>query len=783
MPAGKTWTLDLNGKTLSGSVSTYFTVNGTLIVMDSATGGTIRGNNNGTTSMFDVKAGGVLTLQSGTLTGAKANNGGAINVAGTFNMTGGTITGNTAASMGGAIFSTGTVNISGGEISNNTATADEGGAIDNRGTLNITGGTISGNTAANNDGGAIASRGTLTISGGTITGNSAKVGGAIVNRSTLTISGGTISGNTASAPANGNGIYNRAGTLSISGNAVIDGLQIGNATSATIGSLSKGASVTTGDNTTAGKLTKTDDTVVQDGLVFTASANVLSIKVVPAAGGTVTTSAASAIAGTTITVTPTPDKGYELVDIYLDGSPLTGTTFEVSANHTITAVFAEVVYTVTPGEQTNGTFTVSASTANYGDTITVTTNPASGFEVNAVTYTKAGTTTPVNAEKTAENTYTFTMPDANVTVNVAFGQPMYAITETAATNGSYTISGDTNGEATEGTTITITPTANDDYEVDTVIVTGASGNVTVTDNKFTMPAEAVTVTVTFKLEELNTVTAASFTNGETLTLAKNSTVGNGITLAAGTYTLDLNGYTLKGDKAPYFTVGSGVTLIIKDSGSTGQVKGLASATASMFKVTAGGVLTLQSGTLTGNTSTGSGGAINVMAGTFNMTGGTISGNNTGDDGAAIISTGTVKISGGEISNNTAAGKEGGAIRNSASGTLEITGGTITGNSANIGGAIVNRSTLIISGGTITGNTATLLGKAIYNRGGTLSISGGAKIDGLEIGKATSVTIGSLTSDDASITLGADTSVNIAIDETVNVTGTAGKKGAVYSYNG
>lgn len=76
-------------------------------------------------------------------------------------------------------------------------------------------------------------------------------------------------------------------------------------------------------------------------------------------------------------------------------------------------------YTVSKGAETNGTFSVSATSATAGSTVTVTTSPATGYEVDKVTYTANGSTQNASG---SNNTYTFTMPAANVTVNVAFKQ-------------------------------------------------------------------------------------------------------------------------------------------------------------------------------------------------------------------------------------------------------------------------------------------------------------------------------------------------------------------------
>lgn len=75
-------------------------------------------------------------------------------------------------------------------------------------------------------------------------------------------------------------------------------------------------------------------------------------------------------------------------------------------------------YTVSKGTETNGTFSVSPTSAAEGDTVTVTTSPSNGYEVDTVTYTYGTTTADATASET--NKYTFTMPAANVTVNVSF---------------------------------------------------------------------------------------------------------------------------------------------------------------------------------------------------------------------------------------------------------------------------------------------------------------------------------------------------------------------------
>lgn len=77
-------------------------------------------------------------------------------------------------------------------------------------------------------------------------------------------------------------------------------------------------------------------------------------------------------------------------------------------------------YNITKGNEVSsqGTFSVDKTTAAENDAVTVTTSPASGYEVDKVTYTPEGgsaITVPGS-----NNTYKFNMPASNVTVNVTF---------------------------------------------------------------------------------------------------------------------------------------------------------------------------------------------------------------------------------------------------------------------------------------------------------------------------------------------------------------------------
>ena len=140
---------------------------------------------------------------------------------------------------------------------------------------------------------------------------------------------------------------------------------------------------------------------------------------------------------------------------------------------------------------------------------------------------------------------------------------------------------------------------------------------------------------------------------------------------------------------------------------------------------AGSTLNLWNGEISGNTGSG----VYNKESTFNMYGGSITGNITGADGGGVLNTegGTFNMYGGSISNNSADNNDGGGVKNS-SGRFNMYGGNISGNTAyRFGGGVYNGSIFNMSGGTISGNTARLRGGGV-NNGKTFTMSGGTISD-------------------------------------------------------
>ena len=234
---------------------------------------------------------------------------------------------------------------------------------------------------------------------------------------------------------------------------------------------------------------------------------------------------AVATANATVTISTSPATGYELktltvkkadnAEVSVTKNGNNGSFTMPEENVTVSAEFQKINYTISlDPNMSNGTVTASKggqpvsaeNPANYQDEITLTAVPDTGFTLKSLSYKPGeGEAVSVTGEG---NTRTFTMPASNVTVSATFeGLPFNITTVLDPTIGgtvSVTGNGVTTNDGTKakaGTEVTLTVTPNTGFDLvsGSVTVTKASGEtVNVTDNKFTMPTEAVTVTATFE---------------------------------------------------------------------------------------------------------------------------------------------------------------------------------------------------------------------------------------------------------------------------------------------
>lgn len=171
-------------------------------------------------------------------------------------------------------------------------------------------------------------------------------------------------------------------------------------------------------------------------------------------------------------------------------------------------------HTISYGSVTNGSFTTAPTSASSGDTVTVVATPSTGYQVSSVTYTPSGGSA-ADCTHGSGNTYTFTMPDKNVTVNATFSVASYAVTADT-THCSVNLTGSSPYAYGSTVSFTVTPSS-ETYALQTLTVKQGTTNVQYTDNldgtyTFTMPAGAV---------EINAVCAN--TSGTTTVYFKSAT--------------------------------------------------------------------------------------------------------------------------------------------------------------------------------------------------------------------------------------------------------------------
>lgn len=248
-----------------------------------------------------------------------------------------------------------------------------------------------------------------------------------------------------------------------------------------------------------------------------------------------------ATANATVTINTTPATGYELktltvtkagsgtVEVTKDGN--NGSFTMPEENVTVSAEFRMIDYTIDKKPMTNGSVTVKnasdeeISTAHYGDTVTLVAAPDDGFALKNKLQYKQQSNGNMNEPDNASNSWTFTMPASDITVYATFeGAPYNLTISDEITGGTVTASGggltDNGSKAKAGSEVTLTVTPATGFELvsGSVTVTKASGGaVTVTDNKFTMPAEAVTVSATFVGKDTSLTLSTAGNSGSTCT--------------------------------------------------------------------------------------------------------------------------------------------------------------------------------------------------------------------------------------------------------------------------
>ncbi len=151
---------------------------------------------------------------------------------------------------------------------------------------------------------------------------------------------------------------------------------------------------------------------------------IYTINIVESENGTVASSKATAQVDETVKLTITPDLGYTVDEISIlrnDGTAVFNaqdSSFVMPADSVkITTTFKKIDYTITLVENENGTVTVTAATAQVGDTVKLTITPNSDFVLDKLVITQGETQIDFNAKDS-----TFIMPAGDVTISATFKQ-------------------------------------------------------------------------------------------------------------------------------------------------------------------------------------------------------------------------------------------------------------------------------------------------------------------------------------------------------------------------
>ena len=240
----------------------------------------------------------------------------------------------------------------------------------------------------------------------------------------------------------------------------------------------------------------------------TGSTTLHSVIVGTTTNGTMTANLSTAAKGSVITLTATPDEGYQLSSVTVTsggnslgviGSGNTRTFTMPDGAVNVSAQFVKTQYNVTVSSATGGTASADPTSCGIGTTVTVTATANTGYTLTGIKVYGNGN----RLVASGSSGMTFSMPAENVTVVPSFSKnPRNIATPTASISGA-TVTVSPASSAVPGSTVTLTMECADDrFEVKSVVVKAGENSITVSGKgntrTFTMPEADVTeITVTY----------------------------------------------------------------------------------------------------------------------------------------------------------------------------------------------------------------------------------------------------------------------------------------------
>ncbi|MDY3658969.1 MAG: hypothetical protein SO085_01935, partial [Eubacteriales bacterium] len=129
--------------------------------------------------------------------------------------------------------------------------------------------------------------------------------------------------------------------------------------------------------------------------------------------------------GDIITVSVTPDEGYRVSAIKVNGVAISGNSFVVREDSVVTVELTAIDYSITVNPSVNGSIVPDKTTAvHVGDLITLTVNPDATYKLENLIIKNGDS---LVAGQINGNTVTFKMPAGNVTISATFAQDGYKI--------------------------------------------------------------------------------------------------------------------------------------------------------------------------------------------------------------------------------------------------------------------------------------------------------------------------------------------------------------------
>ncbi|WP_298767438.1 choice-of-anchor Q domain-containing protein [uncultured Polaribacter sp.] len=204
--------------------------------------------------------------------------------------------------------------------------------------------------------------------------------------------------------------------------------------------------------------------------------------------------------GTVVTLTATPDAGYQFdgfrddisgANLLLNSGNRLSTTITLNADKSVTALFSRIQRTLTI-ISTNGTVTTNPSPVNGtyddGTVVTLTATPDAGYQFDGFRDDISGANLALNRGNPLSTTITL---NTDKSITALFSRIIQRSLTITATNGTVTTNpSPVNGTYDDGTVVTLTATPNAGFALVNWTIDGAT-----LDNSTSGPATSITVTM------------------------------------------------------------------------------------------------------------------------------------------------------------------------------------------------------------------------------------------------------------------------------------------------